>query len=220
MNCTNVTLEGFSSDTLTPPFSQGVLVGVDLAAATLDLEIEAGFPLPTATESPLFNQTCADGNPGFCGEIKVIFWDNATRLMYQGQQMQVSENRALRPDPILGVSCHPFRPSAVILGDCELGLASCMGSGGWLAGATRGLVSTDGLCPTPQNPLGNVECTGSRCTAQVRVALNWVPPVGALVTLSPRAFASRYPIPTFCESGYLSFEFCIHVDRSKQGTPS
>lgn len=89
LNCSNVTIEGFSSDTLNPAYSQGRVADVNVASDFIVVDVEDGFPLPTAEGSVLFNQTCPDGDPGFCGEIKIIYWDNSTRLMYQGQQMQV-----------------------------------------------------------------------------------------------------------------------------------
>ena len=82
--CTNVTLESFSADTLTPAFSQGTLVSLDLPGGTATLQIEHGFPRPSDPE--LFNQTCPGGGSG-CGEVKVVFWDPSTRRMLQGQQM-------------------------------------------------------------------------------------------------------------------------------------
>ena len=95
VGCVNVTLEGFATDTLTPAFSQGELVALDLAARTATLRVEGGFPLPT--DPSLFNQTCPDGSGGFCGEVKAVFWDAATRRMRAGQQMN---------QPVHAVSCN------------------------------------------------------------------------------------------------------------------
>ena len=135
-DCQNVTLEGFAVDTLTPAFSQGELLSLDLAAKRATLHVEATFPLPN--DASLFNQTCPDGSGGICGEIKAVFWDPATRRMLQSQQMQ--------------------------------------------------------------NPMGSANCSERTCTVGL-AALDgdWVdpPPPGTLLTLSPRLWASKYPIPTF-----------------------
>ena len=68
-------------DTLTPAFSQGQLIALDLANKSALLHIEASFPLPDV--ATFFNQTCPDGSPGFCGEIKAVFWDPNTRRILQ-----------------------------------------------------------------------------------------------------------------------------------------
>ena len=92
LSCVNATVEGFSMDTIAPPFSQAKLVAFDLGLGTPRpttalVEIEPGFPMPTPTSSPLFNESCPDGSEGVCGEVKMIYWDPASRHMVQGQQM-------------------------------------------------------------------------------------------------------------------------------------
>eukprot|EP00937_MAST-01D_sp_MAST-1D-sp2_P005933 g5933.t1 len=83
--CANVTLRGFDTDTVTPAFSQGTLVSLDASRSTATYAVEPGFP--RADDPFLFNQTCADGSPGYCGEVKAVFWSSTTRRMLQGQQM-------------------------------------------------------------------------------------------------------------------------------------
>ncbi len=146
----NLTLEGFSLDTMSPPFSQGKLIFMSLRDKYLNLEIEEGFPLPT-----LFNQTCSNGSEGICGEIKAVFWDPDTRKILQNQQMT--------------------------------------------------------------NPMRNSSCNGRLCNVSL-IALDsaWTnpPPPGALVTLSPRLWASKYPIPTFYKGtiGIFNCSECLFQD--------
>ena len=91
LDCVNTTVQGFSMDTIDPPFSQGQLRAFDTngpdGVVTAVVDIEEGFPLPTPSSSPLFNETCPDGSEGVCGEVKMIYWDPTTRYMVQGQQM-------------------------------------------------------------------------------------------------------------------------------------
>jgi hypothetical protein len=92
LSCVNATVEGFSMDTIAPPFSQAKLIAFDLGLGTPRpttalVEIEPGFPMPTPTSSPLFNESCPDGSEGVCGEVKMIYWDPTSRHMVQGQQM-------------------------------------------------------------------------------------------------------------------------------------
>ena len=94
LSCVDTTLSGISTDTLTPPHSQSRLVSVDAATQRLVVEIEDGFPL--LDDPYLFNKSCAGGRPGVCAEIKVVFWDGATRSMIQSQQMD---------DPLAGANC-------------------------------------------------------------------------------------------------------------------
>jgi len=153
INCTNVTFVGFSSDTLTSPFSQATLVSVGpggtcgsrstgatiKCGASIVIDVEEGFPLPVDTDggSVLFNQTCPDGG-GICGEIKTIYWDPKSRRMWPGQPM-----------------------------------GNPLGGGSVCNAVTR------------------------RCTMNLVPAAVWTPPAGSLVTMSPRAWASKFPIPTY-----------------------
>ena len=79
--CADGSVGGFTIDTLSPAFSQGQLLALDLKNKTARLRVETGFPLPDTAAS--FNQTCPDGSPGYCGEIKAVFWDPRTRRMLQ-----------------------------------------------------------------------------------------------------------------------------------------
>ena len=92
LSCVNLSVGGFSMDTLQPAFSQGTLLSVDIEASVAVVRVEDSFPLPLATAaaeggSPIFNDTCPDGSSGVCGEVKTIFWDAASARMLFGQPM-------------------------------------------------------------------------------------------------------------------------------------
>jgi hypothetical protein len=122
------------------------LVSINTTSRTADILVEPDFPLP---DSALFNQTCADGRGGVCGEIKMIYWDPQSRLIIQGQQM-----------------------------------------GSPIRSATCGAATPEGETP---------------CTVSIESPVNWPPPIGSLVTLSPRVGASRYPIPSYYKGTLFVF---------------
>jgi hypothetical protein len=122
------------------------LVSINTTSRTADILVEPDFPLP---DSALFNQTCADGRGGVCGEIKMIYWDPQSRLIIQGQQM-----------------------------------------GSPIRSATCGAATPEGETP---------------CTVSIESPINWPPPIGSLVTLSPRVGASRYPIPSYYKGTLFVF---------------
>ena len=74
-SCTSATLSGITVDTLTPAFSQAELVAAPRRGRAV-VRVEEGFPLPD--DPVLFNQTAG-------AEIKVVFWDRATRRMLRQQ---------------------------------------------------------------------------------------------------------------------------------------
>lgn len=90
-NSVDTSVGGLSTDLTTPPNSQGKLVSLDVAKQSLVLDIESGFPLP---DDPFFDQ----------GEVKVIYWDPATRKIIQGQQMN---------SPVASTTCHDRRCTVV-----------------------------------------------------------------------------------------------------------
>lgn len=143
----NITVEGFAVDTLTPAFSQGTLLSLDAASQTAVVQVAPDYPLPLASDSWLFNQTCNDSGGGaVCGEIKVIYWDPSTRRMCAGQPMQ--------------------------------------------------------------NPLrANTTCDAETrvCSVNLVVPVSWTPPAHSLVTMSPRAFATRYAIPSYYKGTTLIY---------------
>jgi hypothetical protein len=90
LSCVDMTLSGVSTDTITPSHSQSKFVSITHSStnprnAKLVVDIEDGFPL--LDDPYLFNETCADGEPGVCSEIKAVFWDAATRTIARPQQM-------------------------------------------------------------------------------------------------------------------------------------
>jgi len=72
-----VVLRDFAVDYDPPPFTQGVIVGVDAEAGTLDVDIEEGFPL---LSEPWFN----DGPPGGKGG-KMSIWG----MVFDGKERRL-----------------------------------------------------------------------------------------------------------------------------------
>jgi len=56
------------------------------------------------------------------------------------------------------------------------------------------------------NPMGVAVCTaGAVCRVGLQVPVNWVPPLGSLVTFSPRIWSTEHPIPTFYKGSHFVF---------------
>jgi hypothetical protein len=83
--CRGVTLRGFALDYETPPFSQGVVLAVDVEARTVDVRMDAGFPLPVA--GTRFTELSERGNRHhlyFFTDRRELDPDVSPHLMYKG----------------------------------------------------------------------------------------------------------------------------------------
>eukprot|EP01079_Euglenida_sp_SAG-EU17-18_P000235 gene235-2379_t len=153
LSCLDTVVSGFSTDTVTPPNSQARLVAADNVSSTIVIDVESGFPLPVASDSVLFNQTCPTAPPGLrngqCGEIKAPLADSASCAMCQS---------------------HASPATARIIPGQQM-----------------------------TNPMASADCNTAtrRCNVSLAYGPAWPPPPGSLVTMSPRAFASKYAIPTY-----------------------
>ncbi|KKL20745.1 hypothetical protein LCGC14_2452390, partial [marine sediment metagenome] len=134
--CRNVAVKSLAIDYDPPPFTQGVLVGVDEKAGTFDLKIDEGFEPP---DRPWFSQ--ADRNWGMIfdrtqrrlktGWVDSLFYDPSCKRL------------GPRTYRIQAVARQKHRVSAMAVGDRWVHMARRVGEGGLLVWGCKNTLIED-----------------------------------------------------------------------------